>query len=124
ELTAKMAADKAREIELRNKLITKVFKTGIVPVGTTNVVLPEGWVLKLQGKENIRVDEALVGQTRQLIEEKVNSGEITGFTFDEVIKYKPDLSLTGFNSLTDEQQHLVRNCLISRPGQAAIEITK
>lgn len=124
ELTARMAANKAREIELRNKIITKVFKNGSVPVGTTNVVLPEGWVLKLQGKVNISVDESLVGQTKQMIEEKVAAGELAPFVFDDVIKYKPDVSLTGLNGLTEEQRHVIRNCLNEKPGQAAIEITK
>lgn len=124
ELTAKMAADKVREIELRNRLISKVFKSGNIPVGTTNVVLPKGWVLKVQGKVNVKVDESLVGETKALLEEKVKSGEISAFSFDEVIRYKPELSLTGFKMLTDEQKHILRHCLEEKPGQASIEITK
>ncbi|MCK9234951.1 MAG: hypothetical protein M0P09_01390 [Acholeplasmataceae bacterium] len=124
ELTAKMAADKAREIELRNRLISKVYKNGVVPVGTNNVLLPEGWVLKVNGKVNYRVEEDAVEATKGLIAEKVAAGEITEFSFDDIVKYKPDLSLSGWNGLTEEQKHLIRNCVTERPGQASIEITK
>lgn len=124
ELSAKMAADKVREVELRNRIISKVYKTGNVPEGTNNIILPEGWVLKINGKVNIKVDETLVEETKKMVEEKIAAKELAPFVFDEVIKYKPDVSLTGLKSLTDEQRHVIRNCLSEKPGQASIEITK
>lgn len=123
QVSAQLETLKAREIELRNNLIKKVFPRG-VSEGTHNVILPEGWVMKVQGKTNISVDPAAVEATKQLIEDAVKEGKVTGFTFDEVIKYKPELSKSGWNALSEDQKHLLRNCLSEKAGQASIEFTK
>lgn len=124
EVSARIGVDKAREIILRNELIAAIYPKGNVPVGTNNHSVGEGWVVKVVGKLNTKVDETLVAETRALIEAKIKAGEVPAFDLDDVIKYKPELSITGWNALTAEQQHLVRNCVTFTPGQAGLEITK
>ncbi|MBD4204906.1 hypothetical protein GUH47_02630 [Xanthomonas citri pv. citri] len=124
QLSETLSTGKAREIILRNELIAMIYPKGNIPKGTNSHMLGEGWVVKVAGKENAKVDETLVADTRALIEAKVKAGEVLAFDLDEVIKYKPELSVSAWNSLTAEQQHLVRNCVTFTPGQAGLEITK
>ena len=119
ELSAQMALDKAEEIKLRNELIAMVHPNGKIPVGTNTTPLAEGWVIKVVGKVNISVDESLLDETRELVK-KADAN----LDFDEVIKMKPSLSASGFNELTNEQKKLFQNCLITKPGQATVEISK
>jgi len=130
ELSAKWMAEsiklneaKSEELRLRTAVIEEVFKEG-VPKGTNNVLLDEGWVMKVQGKINVKVEASAVDATRFLIEEAIKEGKVTGFNFDDVIVYKPTLSEAAFNALTDEQKKYVRNCLSESPGTPSLEFTK
>lgn len=124
ELTARMAVDKAREIELRNALIKKLYPRGIIPVGTNNHSVGEGWVVKVAGKVNSKVDETMIASTRELMVNLAKEGKVQPFDLDEVIRFKPELSASGWNALTTEQQHVVKNCVTFTPGQAGLEIVK
>lgn len=124
ELSERLGLEKAREVILRNEIIKLIYPKGVIPKGTNNFPVGEGWVVKVAGKENAKVDETLIAETRALIEAKIEAGEVTPFDLDDVIKFKPELSLSGWNGLTAEQQHLVRNCVTFTPGQAGLEITK
>jgi hypothetical protein len=124
KVEAKLSELKVEELKLRNELIAFVFPKGNIPEGTNNVELTEGWVLKVGGKTNVKVDETLIAETMALVKKAVKDGIIPPFDFDEVIKYKPSFGSGAYNNLTGEQQHLVKNCLEMKPGQASVEITK
>lgn len=119
EANAKLSTLKADELRLRNELIAMLYPTGTVPTGTNTTPLAEGWVIKVVGKQNITVDESLLGETQEMVKKSDPT-----LDFDAVIKMKPSLSLSGFNELTEEQKKLFQNCLITKPGQATVEIAK
>lgn len=121
--SAEMAALKPRELELRNQLVKMVMPKGVTK-GTHNFSLPEGWVCKIEGKVNIKVDETLLPETRKLVADMIESEDVPPFDLDSVIIFKPEISISAFNALTAEQQHLVKNCLTITDGQPSLSIVK
>lgn len=114
-LTEELKKVKAKEMLLR----LKIFK-GYFPApreGTNKAPLADGYQLTGTHVVNRDVDEGALS---------VLGKDFTaaGLRPDLLIKWKPSLVKSGYNTLTDEQKHLFDQALIVKPGSPSLEITK
>lgn len=108
-----MAELKGRELVLRNKIFGALFTAP--REGTNKVPLSEGWVLKAQYVLNRTVDIAGFTSMREEL-------EAAGVPCDQIIKYKPELNVTVYRTMTAEQLNLVDRILTIKPGTPQLEI--
>lgn len=89
--------------------------------GTNNFELSEigdtaGGVLKLTHSIERKVDEAVL--TQKEFQEEWKKQKIP----NTLIKWKPELSISQYRVLTEEQRKLVDTCLIVRDGSPQVDI--
>lgn len=97
----------------------KIFK-GMFPdpkEGTNSVELGDGFVIKGKRVINRTVDDAAY---KASIEELAKAGIPT----DEIVRYKPELVISTYRKLTEEQKHIMDTVLIVKDGMPALEIIK
>lgn len=106
---------KEDEMELRKYIFETLFPNPVVGVNTANI--GHGYELRATVKLNYTVDKAALISA---------SDTFDGADIDPVklIKYKPELSLTEYNKLTNEQRRLFDYCLVTKPGSPTMEIVK
>ena len=114
-----LEAAKAFESEARSKLVVALAESGALDSdileGTINVQLPEKWKLKVVRKLNRTVDVAALSTIGPLcIKNKIS--------LDVVIRNKPELSVTEFKKLTEEQRKVVEMALTIKPGTPTLEL--
>lgn len=85
--------------------------------GANNHLLDDGYCLKGKYVLNRTVDESALDKLREAMREQ-------GINPDELFEYKPTLSKSKFNKLTDEQQSFVNQVLIVKPGSPQLEIVE
>jgi hypothetical protein len=105
---------KAREMLLRKKIFGHYFPD---PQEGTNTSPPleDGAVIKGVHKINRSVDEAAL----KVLTPEFQKNKIK---VDELITYKPDLSIKEYRKLTAEEQKLFDQCLIVKPGTPDLDI--
>lgn len=106
---------RASEILLRKAIFTKVFPAP--REGTNNYKLADDYVLKGTYSLERNVDEALLDAQLKVM-------RAAGINTDDLFVYKPRLAKGEYNTLTAEQQHLVDQVLVIKPGSPSLEITK
>lgn len=114
-LQGRIKVDTAREKILRARLFKGLFPaphegTNTTPIGEF------GWVVKGDYKLNRKIDEgALNANIKRLREE-------FAIPVDTLIKYKPELSVSAYRKLTEEQVKQFDNVLIVSEGLPGLEI--
>ena len=105
---------RVQELALRKELVARLF---VDPKeGTNSLTLPTfGWKLVMQHVITRTVDVATLTASK----EALRAAEIS---VDALIRYKPELSVSAFRKLTDEQHKLFDNVLVSKPGCPSLEI--
>lgn len=112
-LQAELTELKAKEMTLRKKLFAHFFPNPIE--GTNKVPMNAGWVMLSKYPITRTVDKGLLTtMTPQLRE--------AGINVDDVIRWKPELAVTVYRKLTEEQIHLVDQCLEIKPGSPSLEL--
>jgi hypothetical protein len=115
EVKAQLDRVKAQELELRNRIAKSHFPAPVEGTNTAN--LTDGWVLKMKYPLNRKLDEPqFLAMREALIEQGVRT--------DELVVYKPDLSVSAYRTLTAEQMHFFDQCLTITPGTPSLEIVK
>lgn len=104
---------KSKEQLLRTKIFAGKFPNPVE--GTNTFDLADGWKLKGKHTINRTVDEAAF---KAMAEEFAKQGIAT----DRIVRYKPELVLSEYRSLTAEQQAQFDNALIVKPGMPGLEI--
>lgn len=112
-LQKQLAAIKDQELVLRKKIFVAWFKSP--KEGTNNLPLTDGWVLKAVYPVNRKVDVPKLSVKRQDLQD-------AGLKLDDLIKYKPEVSVTEYKKLTDEQRKLFDEILEISPGTPQMEI--
>lgn len=102
---------KAEETRLRMEIFGAMFQEPAE--GTNTVDLPKGWKLKATHKINRNIDEAALPS---ILEEL---GEGMG---DRLVRYKPELNVSEYRKLTDEQRHTLDQALVVKPGTPTLEL--
>ena len=106
---------KGEEQLLRQKIFAGMFPDP--KEGTNSVDLADGFVIKGKRVINRTVDDAAY---KASIEELAKAGIPT----DEIIRYKPELAVSAYRKLTEEQTHLMDTVLIIKDGMPGLEIVK
>lgn len=104
---------KKREANLRQKLVEGAFPNPIE--GVNQVQLDDGTILKATHKINRTVDESCL----QAVKEKLPAEKAVN-----LVTFKPQLSLTQYRKLTDEERKIFDSALIIRPGSTTLEVTR
>jgi hypothetical protein len=102
-----------REMELRRLLVAALFQTPAE--GTQYEDMPAGWRLKLQYKIDRKVDEAALPAVKDRLRE-------IGVNPDLYVVNKPELSLTSYRLLTEEQRQILDQALIIKPASPTLEL--
>src|SRR5690606_18346745 len=106
---------KNEEQLLRQKIFKGMFHNP--EEGVNTIPLADGFVLKGKRVINRTVDEAAF---KSSIEELAKHGIRT----DEIVRYKPELVISAYRKLTEEQRHLMDTVLIIKDGMPGLEIVK
>jgi hypothetical protein len=113
EMDKQIKALKGQEMLLR----LKIFKGKFVDPkeGTNSVDLPDGFVLKGKRTINRDVDAAALATLREQFRD-------AGINVDELIRYKPELKVGEYRTLTAEQMLIFDQALVIKDGAPALEI--
>lgn len=112
---------KTAEMLLRTKIFRGMFKDP--KEGTNSVPLAEGWVLKGKRTINREVDMAALN-VNAAVDPATGMSRLTsnGIHPESLIKWKPELVLANYRTLTEEQQAIFNECLVIKDGSPALEI--
>lgn len=116
EVSEKLDDLKAREKDLRVELFSGAFMSPTE--GTNKHKLPDGRVFVGKYTVNRYVEAATIDDTLNRLREMG-----VGNT-DELIRYKPELAIREFRSLSDEAKLVLSESVTARPGTPQIEIRK
>lgn len=118
ELDTLLAQVKDEEMKLR-MFLTRAYLPDGVKEGTQKAPLANGWVLNVQGKMNRKIDPALIAPVTLELKEKYPHVSV-----DSMINYKPELSVTVYKTMTEEERTIFEQMLIITPGAPTVEIVK
>lgn len=99
-LDAQKALTKAKdeEMKLRKQIVADIIQAKPGEKGTRNFELNAGYKLKAVLKLNYKLNNDEVDATLDRIEKLGDEGK---FIVDRIVKFKPELSVTEYNSLND-----------------------
>lgn len=121
QLQEQLKAVKASEMLLRTKIYKGLF---VEPTeGTNSVPLSEGWVLK--AKRTIQRDIDLAAfQALATLDQETQQSKFSevGIAPELMIKWKPELVIKAYRTLTPEQLAIFDQALIIKDGSPALEI--
>lgn len=127
-LKEELSRIKACEALLRGKIFKFFFP--VPDEGTNTVPLEDGTgaVIKGQHVINRAVD---VGSFEALRAAQTAALETTGskipniplLPLDKLVKWKPEVSITDYRKLTEEEMNYFDQCLVIKPGSPQLEIT-
>lgn len=113
ELQSRLTSIKDEEMKLRTEIFEACFPNPTE--GTNKVDMPEGWMLKGTYRLTRSLDEAaLPAVITELHKHKVKT--------DDVVTYRPNLSLTGFKKLDAKWQKVLEQAITTKPGAPTIEL--
>lgn len=113
---------KAAEMLLRTKIFKGMFADP--KEGTNTVPLADGWVLKGKRTINRDVDVAALN-VNAMVDPATGMSRLTshGIHPESLIKWKPELVLANYRTLTEEQKEIFNECLVIKDGSPSLEIT-
>jgi len=117
------AALKAAEAEARARVIEMVYPDGYAKPGTDKFGIQSGWVLEMERRINVSIDEAqLAGIAAEVAKLEVDpdTGEIP--TFSAAVKPKPTFSEAGYRDLREDVKALLNDALTFTPGTAGVKV--
>lgn len=116
EKAQRLAILKAEEMDLRLKLFAGAFPNA--KEGTNRHKLPDG--RELVGKYNItrKIDEAAL---TTILPAMIKAGVANA---DRLVRFKPELAKSEWNTLSDENKLLFSPAIIANPGSPAFEIVQ
>ena len=135
KLQAELAKLKSAEGLLRNKLFKHFFPNP--KEGTNNFELKDGTGAVLKAKHNInrKVDEGEYQALRVAQNEAYATAEADQFAqgvdgrpniprlpLDDLVKWKPEVSISEYRKLTEEERQYFDQCLVITPGSPQLEI--
>ena len=116
KLVEALAKVKEQENELRKKIFKFYFPNPVE--GTNTAPLSGGWVIKGQHKINRKPDEALLAAQKEDL-------KAAGIPVDMLFKYKPELAVPIYRTLTEDQLKMVNAVIVIRDdGTPQLEIVK
>lgn len=122
-LDAKSAAASAVELErnLRQAVMLAFYPEQQPEKGTFNQELGNGYKLKFGFKQNISLNATLVNDVLSEIERSSEDGR---FIAERLVKFKPELSLTEYNNLSDNHRRIIDRIVTTKPASPTIEFVE
>ncbi len=129
KLRETLAQVKQAEALLRGRIYRHYFKDP--KEGTNNYPIEDGTgaVLKASRVIDRKVDPATLDALRKTQEEQWGASRVPGtvpsvpqLKLDELIKWKPELAITEYRKLTDNERTYFEQCLIIKDGSPSLEI--
>lgn len=114
DAAARLTVLKAKEMDLRLKLIAGAFPNP--KEGTNKHKLPDGRELVGQVKVTRKIDEASLPVILAAMREKGVANT------DRLVKYKPELAKSEWNTLSDEMKLIFSPAVIAVPGAPSFEV--
>ena len=116
----KVALESAKNVEMeqRKKVVAFAFDP-TKEKGTERIPLENGYELKAVKKLNYNVDQDKVNAVLDKFEAL---DEQSKFVSERLIKWKADLSITEYNSLTEKQKAVIDECITTSDGAPTLEI--
>jgi len=114
-LKAEAASLVEQERVLRGELFGMAFPSPTEGSSGNKIDLPDGYMLQGTYKINRTIDEGALGE----VEKRMDA-----VAFASAFVYKPELSKSGFNALSDEQKKIAALAIIAKPGTPALEIVQ
>jgi len=108
-----------RDKELRTMIYSLAFD-GLDDGSQHSTPLGNGYILK--GKRPVAYK--LSGDVDGALEKIAAIGNEGSFIADRLVKWKPELSLTEYKALTDEQRKMIDPCVTTTPGLPTIEVVE
>lgn len=109
-----LAKLKASEMLLRMKIFNGLFKTP--REGTNKLDLGGGWQLTATYPIERKIDVALLTSLASTLREEQH------IVLENVIKQKPELSITAYKALTEEQRKAFDQILTVKPGSPQMKL--
>lgn len=104
---------KPAEMQLRKKIYATYFQAP--EEGTNKCPLTQGWVLKAQCVITRKVDKPLLTTNKAEL-------EAAGIAVDSLVEWKPELKVSEYRKLSDEQRKLFDKCLDIKEGSPQLDI--
>ena len=104
-----------RESALRRSLCLQFFDSPKEGTNTFALKPEDGWNLKMTHVIDRKVDEAVLENIKKDLLEK-------GIPVDSLVRYKPDLNVRAYKSLTDEQRKFFDQVLTIKDGSPQLKI--
>jgi len=120
KIKAQLGKLKSAEALMRTRIFKFFFKAP--KEGTNKVDINDGTGAQLKADHTINrsVDIGSLEALRD--QQKVEGYNGHKLNFDELVKWKPEVSITAYRQLTDEERNLFDQCLIIKPGSPQMEI--
>lgn len=115
KIAERIAKDKIREMELRKKIFGYFFTAPAE--GVNDYPMTEGWVLKGTYKIDRKVKEELLAAHA----EELKAAKLP---MKDLIQMKPNLSVSAYKKLSDDQRNVFDKVLEIKPGAPSLEIVK
>ena len=112
-LNQQIAVLKEKEMTLRKEIFAACFDDP--KEGTNTFKLLNGYVVKFNHKIDRKLDMASLPTVRELLAE-------AGVNQDDLIRMKPELSVTAYKKLPDEHRRIMDMAVTSKPGAPSYEI--
>ena len=122
-LDAQSASKAAVELErdLRKAVMASFYPDEQPEKGTFNQELGNGYKLKFGFKQTLTLNAALVNDVLSEIERSSEDGK---FIAERLVKFKPELSLTEYNNLSDTHRHIIDRIVTTKPASPTIEFVE
>lgn len=115
-LNNELKAIKDKEMLLRKKIFGCCFRQPVEGTNTYN--LADGWAIKGKYVLNRKPDIALINVRAQELRSTY------GINLETLIKWSPELAITEYRKLSDEQRKAVDDCITITVGSPSIEIVQ
>lgn len=114
QINLQLAQIKEKELHLRLMLFTGAFRNP--KEGTNSHKLPDGRVIKGKYPINRRIDEAALPATLEALRAHGVANA------DALVRYRPELAKSEWNTLSDEAKLMFSPAVISSPGTPSLEV--
>lgn len=111
EVTRQLSDLKAKEMEMRQKLFSSAF--AMPKEGVNNFELMPNLIVKGTYKLNRTVDKSTLGATLKQLP--------SGYE-EALINWKPEVKVSAYKKLTDDQRLIFDQCLTIKPGSPTLAI--
>ena len=114
---------KEEELDLRVRIFAAYFKDP--KEGTNNADLPDGTGAQLKATYvlNRTLDMAVIDEMRERQLNARADSNAPRLNLDLLIKNKPELAISQYRTLTEEERHYFDTALLIKPGTPSLDIT-